>query len=500
MELYDEVPYPPLTHSHTHPDRLAVVGRLMGLQPARPEACRVLEIGCGGGANLIAMAELLPSSEFVGIDISKPQVADGERVVAQLGFENVKLQYADILDLPDDFGPFDYIIAHGFYSWVPDHVREKALRLIRDSLTPHGIAHISYNALPGWQLVGAMRDMMLYRTREIGDPDQRAEAAREFIAFLAESQPAVSPYTAFVHQYASSFHNRGPVPLAYLNSSLLHDELSSFNQAFYFWQVVEAAQAAGLEFLAEADLEGSTPAGLNADVVQKLSSLARSTVEMEQYLDFLRGRGFRKTLFCRDDAPISRSLRVNRATMAGFQVSSAVRPRRPRGSQEVTFTASDGNTVTTGSPLLQAALRHLRRVYPRSVPFEELLARATGSARPSDAEGDTLAGALLSNFARSRLLVELYLEPRPLVTRVGRRPQTLRYARFVAEGGDEIVASARHERVQLDALGRILLPLLDGEHDRGSLLASARQANPAARQGDVDVELKWLGRSGLLIA
>ena len=39
-------------------------------------------------------------------------------MVTQLGLSNVDLQAADIMDLPDAFGSFDYIIAHGLYSWV----------------------------------------------------------------------------------------------------------------------------------------------------------------------------------------------------------------------------------------------------------------------------------------------------------------------------------------------------------------------------------------------
>jgi tRNA G46 methylase TrmB len=68
LTAYDEVLYPSYTHNQTHPDRLATIATLFGLTPAPVERCRVLELGCGNGSNLVPMAYGLPGSEFVGID------------------------------------------------------------------------------------------------------------------------------------------------------------------------------------------------------------------------------------------------------------------------------------------------------------------------------------------------------------------------------------------------------------------------------------------------
>lgn len=78
-DLYDEVPYPGLPLPQTHPSQLATLGFLHGLEPAPVERCRVLELGCGDGGNLIPMALDLPESEFVGIDLSAPAIATGRR-------------------------------------------------------------------------------------------------------------------------------------------------------------------------------------------------------------------------------------------------------------------------------------------------------------------------------------------------------------------------------------------------------------------------------------
>ena len=82
---YDEVPYPGAALSETHPSNLAVIATLFGLQPALPSRCRVLELGCATGGNLLPMAELLPGSDFVGIDLSGVQIGMARSRARQLG-------------------------------------------------------------------------------------------------------------------------------------------------------------------------------------------------------------------------------------------------------------------------------------------------------------------------------------------------------------------------------------------------------------------------------
>src|SRR5262245_55909651 len=93
---YDEVPYESLPFAQTHPSRLATVATLFGLTPAPVGRCRVLELGCAAGGNIIPMAEALPGSEFVGVDLSARQVADGERLLRKTGLGNVSLRHASI--------------------------------------------------------------------------------------------------------------------------------------------------------------------------------------------------------------------------------------------------------------------------------------------------------------------------------------------------------------------------------------------------------------------
>ena len=72
---YDAVAYPSRCCPQAHPDRLATLATLFGMAPAPVERCRVLELGCGDGRNLLALAFALPGSTFVGVDLAPSAVA-----------------------------------------------------------------------------------------------------------------------------------------------------------------------------------------------------------------------------------------------------------------------------------------------------------------------------------------------------------------------------------------------------------------------------------------
>ena len=140
---YDEVAYPTFPISFTHPDRLATVATHFGMRPAPVERCRVLELGCSNGANLLSMAVTLPESEFVGVDSAGIPIARGKAMVEALGLKNIALRHLDLLEMAPDYGKFDYIIVHGIYSWVPSAVRDQILAICKASMQPQGIAYVS---------------------------------------------------------------------------------------------------------------------------------------------------------------------------------------------------------------------------------------------------------------------------------------------------------------------------------------------------------------------
>src|SRR6516165_1854731 len=92
LATYDELPYESYPFVFTHPDTLATAAILFGLNPPPVEACRVLELGCASGGNLLPMAEALPGSHFVGLDLSARQIDAGRQVAATVRLDNLDLR------------------------------------------------------------------------------------------------------------------------------------------------------------------------------------------------------------------------------------------------------------------------------------------------------------------------------------------------------------------------------------------------------------------------
>src|SRR5262249_25037527 len=154
-------------------------------KPAPVENCRVLEIGCATGGNLLSMAYSLPGSRFVGIDLSPRQIEIGREQVSRLGLANLELRAMNLVEIARGFGEFDYILCQGVYSWCPPAVQEKILSVCAENLAKNGVAYISYNTYPAWHRWLAMREMMMYQIAHLHSPSERVAAARDYLETLA---------------------------------------------------------------------------------------------------------------------------------------------------------------------------------------------------------------------------------------------------------------------------------------------------------------------------
>src|SRR5215203_432115 len=382
---YDAVPYPGYPFAQTHPDRLATLATLFGLEPAPPEACRVLELGCGDAGNLVPMAVVLPGARFLGIDAAEGAVARGRALVEALGLTNVTLEVGQIeeLELPSE--GFDYVIAHGVYSWVGSPVRDRLLELCRSSLSERGIAYVSYNVLPGGRVSGALRDMLMFHTAGLEDPAERVEQARALLGLLMRGWSAEHEFRAIMRRQCERLLERS-------DETLFHDELAAVNEPVYFHAFVSHAARCGLQYLAEADFfemqMGVLPEPLSDELLR-----VDDVIRREQYLDFIKGRMFRQTLLCRAELELDRSPQP--LIVEDLAVSS---PAQPTGAPDrkggVTFEGPTGSTLTTDHPLVCRALERVGRGWPGALWVRDLIPEAA-----SEAERFAVCGALLRCYA-----------------------------------------------------------------------------------------------------
>ncbi len=160
----------------------------------------------------------------MGIDSAATAIERGRALAASLDLTNVTLEPVAIEDYEPAAGAFDYVIAHGVYSWVAPPLRDRLLALCGRALAPGGVAYVSYNALPGARIRQALRDMLRFHTAGLEDPRERAESARALLRFLVEGWPATREHTAALRHQAEQALERS-------DASLLHDELAEYQRA-----------------------------------------------------------------------------------------------------------------------------------------------------------------------------------------------------------------------------------------------------------------------------
>lgn len=296
--IYSELGYKSMPFPYTTPATLEAYAALVGVSAPNPKTARVLELGATYGGNIISQALFNPDATFVGIELSQEQVEKGNEVIANAGLTNVSLIQSDIASIGSEIGTFDYIIAHGVYSWVDDSVKDALLRLIDEHLAEDGIAYISYNTYPGWHTMEEVRQLMMFSNRDKAQFNHKEKVLHgKTIGSIVGSQ---------ILKY-DNLKERNSKFLGALRSVMQkdeyyvgHDHLEPNNDPVYFYQFNDHLEAHNLAYLCDADLTLSMVRSFDADIADTLDKLALNDhVAQEQYLDFMLDTTFRKSIICK---------------------------------------------------------------------------------------------------------------------------------------------------------------------------------------------------------
>jgi SAM-dependent methyltransferase len=498
---YDQVPYPSYPERLTHPNNLATLGGMLGLDTATVETCRVLELGCASGRNIIPMACGLPDAEFVGMDISSLQIEDGERLITELGLTNVQLVHGSFADIGPDFGTFDYIISHGILSWVPPEVREFVYAVSKQNLAPGGVAYISYNTYPGWHMPNMLREMMQHHTAAVTSPGDKVREARELLDFLR--QATAGEDSAFGKLVATEQDMLSAMPDGYF----YHDHLEETNSALYFHQFVEAAGRHGLQYVSDAQIAKLWANNFAPGVAEVLQGLG-DPLKTEQYMDFVLNRRFRRSLVCHDDAVLDRSISAGDIEGHGVtaRVESGDLAANLFNEQPVPVTFPGAAQVTIAGPAMKVALHLLTKAHPQTIPYSELVTAVEVHARQAkNPLADAMAGddpAVRNALAHGLLqmffagVVGLHRMAPQLVGKPGDRPLATPLARLQASQQDW-ATNQWHARVVLSPTQRAVLEQLDGETSRNDIKRAIGKELTSAEP--VGQAIKALASAGFLI-
>jgi hypothetical protein len=399
------------------------------------------------------MAVGAPDSEFVGIDLAESAIARGAEIIRWAGLSNVNLRAADIKDPKAVHGEFDYIIAHGVYSWVAADIRAALMAMIGRHLSPNGVAFISYTVLPGCRVRETIRDYLVYALKEVADPEERMEAARAALKYQMSGWSEDKPFQKALIEAARDNLER-PIEV------LFHDEMGEVWAPQFLTEVVAAARAQNLDYLADAHpsvLNDGLFASIRFDAAK--AQTGGDWVKFEQLLDFTEMRPFRWSLFCRAGEPIDRIATPDR--VAGLFASADLVPAPALGKKAFAFKAKTGVEFETDDPELGALLARL------SAESAVSLDGFTNSA--------AVVEALLRLYVNSA--VSISAAPPAYTMTVGERPLASPLARAQARRGEPVLAALHHKPVKLeDPFWNVLLQKLDGAHDHEDLARFVAEA------------------------
>lgn len=469
---YDRTPYPDYAFWATHPDHLGMFGRLFGVPAAPSERCRVLEIGCAVGGNILPMAATLSGSQFIGVDLSGVQIARAVETASAIDLDNITFIHGDFREVSARGGPFDYIICHGVFAWVDGATQAALLAFIHERLAPNGVAFVSYNTYPGHHMVDMVRKVLAVHTANAPDLVTKNEQAIAVMRFLHRMSKKVEG------DWRTGFFEREIRQMQDAGLDLLeHDYCALQSQPLYFRDFVKSCDGAGLAYLADSSPWGMYLDNQSPEIVETLRPLG-DLVMQGQYLDFLQHTRYRETLICQATAPLTRDVPAGRVQQFHIGHALAAEPLLDglRESLPVQVVVARRPPLTVSSPIIRLALHRLWH-HGRWLPtFDQL---ADEVAQDLDSHGiDSVDRATLRERLSAQLLraffanaVRFSTRCPPVAQSLPERPATGAYQRFMAREKRPGITTLTHEVFEATPLMHALLPHLDGTRSLADLEA-----------------------------
>ena len=456
---YDELPYESFPYSQTHPPQLATIATIFGLETPDFDKMRVLELGCAAGGNIIPLAHDYPDAEFVGIDLSKEQIDKGKKQIKDMKLKNIKLDHLSIADIKDQYGTFDYIICHGVFSWVPDEIAEKILNVAHKSLSPEGLAIISYNCLPGWSAVSSVRDMMIYHTRKFDSLTEKAEQAKRLVDFLHKNCDTESPYKGILE-------NEKKVLGRTRNDYIAHEYLEDQNTQYYFYEFIEKAQKHDLQYVGDTSL-ATMYYGNMPDEAAKQLQVVNDMITQEQYMDFIRNRRFRYSILTHADRKINR--KITPEAIEKMYVVSTYKPEGPitNDDKPVTFVRPDKKmSFKLSTPVQKLAFAKFGENAGNPVKISEMIDFVAERLDATDADAkDAVRATILDSVAQLALkgMIKLTLEGPRWTLKISEKPRVSDHALYLA-GLDQQgwVVNGLRSKVSVTLITKFIISQLDG--------------------------------------
>lgn len=368
MNSYDKTPYQSIPILYTYLPSLAAIGRLHGIATENPDRCRVLELGCAEGGNIIPQAWYFPDTTFIGVDLSERQVEIGQNTIEELELANIQLLQADISSLKlEDDGKFHYILLHGVFSWVSAETQKSIFQQCKSLLAKNGLIYISYNTYPGWHSQMILRDALKFDASL--HPKKDVKDRLKYLQTL---------FSAADNEF-STYHQRRLHELGkHSESYLLHEFLEEHNYPIYFKDFIAQAQEHSLQYVSDAYLPVDEPSLLGNKRHSFLKEIPNK-IDRLQTMDLMIHQRFRRSILTHTTNTVREKFTAEHLPEVAFR-SYLLSKQKPsyHKIQEVKYhdLSNKKLQITITHPVTHAAISILKSHYPDSLTFNDLLQKS----------------------------------------------------------------------------------------------------------------------------
>ncbi len=355
---YNQIPYETSYLAETDPQLLQARAFLFGLNAKDKNEAKILEIACGSGENLIELAKKYPQSKFLGFDEAEKPISKAIETAKYFGLKNIQFQQKTISDFSSSEN-FDYIIAHGVFSWVNENNRNKILEIVKNNLSENGVFYISYNIMPGFSFSEVLRNMLYFHSAEIEDNEEKLKHSHNLLNFISETLKFY-PENNYTKQFNDEYQKLKSQPDWYI----FHEFLEKNNKAFYFYEFVNLIKNFDLQYLSEVSI-----ASMNIENLPKFAYDVLSNVDdilrVEQYIDFILNRKFRASLLCKSKIQLNRNLQniniTDKKFYAKFTLPDALQNDKYKPDDKIIFEFPNGIKTEINNFYLIFAFEYLAK-------------------------------------------------------------------------------------------------------------------------------------------
>jgi len=321
-----------------------------------------------------------PQADVVAVDGMPEHIAHARELCASAGISNLALHRADFGSADLRALPlFDYIVAHGVYTWVSADVRAHLRTLIDQHLKPGGLVYVSYNALPGWAAdLPLQRVLLELAAAGTGDSNARFAAAAGVVERMTDA--GARALLASPLARAGLAERRKRIDGAYFP----HEFLPAAWQPLYVTDVRNDFAQIGLEPIASATIRDNFDTyTLKARWRDALATVEEPNLR-ELLRDFFRSTPFRRDVFGRDVRVLEDAERRARIFAMTFQLArprDQIDYRMPTVAGEVGFDTAAAHHVVAS---LAGGPRQLARIGDAPLPAEDVLANTVALCAADD--------------------------------------------------------------------------------------------------------------------